>query len=85
MACRKRGRLGLDTVNCKSRGKPYSLYYQPQPTIYNHRQQYRYDIKIRQDSSKNDYDMDKGDPHGMIHSEISTPKKTQNAHNSIGR
>ena len=61
--------------NWQYREKHYSLYYQPQPSIQNHRQQYRHYRKIKQAYSKNDYDTYKGGAYGMIHSEICTPEK----------
>ena len=49
------------------------LYYQPQPAVHNHRQQYRNDRIIEQASYKNDYDMYKGVEYGMIRSAILAP------------
>ena len=57
--------------NCRQHD---SSYYQPQPTVQNHRQKYRNDRRIQQDASKNDYDRDKGVAHGMICSGIPTPE-----------
>ena len=43
--------------------------------VQNHRQQYRRDRRIQQDSYQNNYDRKKGVAHGMIHSGITTPEK----------
>ena len=51
------------------------LYYQPQPSVQNHRKQYRHDRRLQKGSYKNDYDRGKGVAHFMIHSGIPTPKK----------
>ena len=59
----------------QSFGQHNSLYYQPQPDIHNHRQQYCHDRIIQQASSKNDYDREKGVAHSMISSGIPTPEK----------
>ena len=61
--------------NCKSCGQHDYSYYQPQPSIHNHRQKYHNGRRIQQDSSKNDYDRHKGVSHGMIHGGITTPEK----------
>ena len=57
--------------NCRQND---SSYYQPQPTVQNHRQKYRNDRRIQKSYYKNDYDRDKGVAHGMICSVISTPE-----------
>ena len=56
--------------NCRQHD---SSYYQPQPAVHNHRQQYRNDRIIEQASYKNDYDMYKGVEYGMIRSAIPAP------------
>ena len=50
-------------------------YYQPQPAVQNHRQQFSHDRMIQQASYKNDYYRDEGVAHGMIHSGIPTLEK----------
>ena len=59
----------------KNHKQHYSLYYQLQPAVRNHRQKYRNDRRIQEASYKNDYDTDKGVSHGMIFSGIPTPEK----------
>ena len=59
----------------KYRGQHDYLYYQSQPAIHNHHQQYLDERIILQYYSKNDYDRDKGGAHGIIHSGIPTPEK----------
>ena len=61
-----------DWKNCRQN---YFSYYQPQPAVQNHRQQYRNDRRMEQASHKNNYDGDKGVSHGMICSGIPTPEK----------
>ena len=51
------------------------MYYQPQPTKYNYRQNYFQDRRIQQACSKNEYDIKKIRKHGNIHSGIPTPDK----------
>ena len=58
--------------NCRQQD---SLYYQPQPAVQNHYQQYLNDKIIQQASYKNDYDRYKGVSHGIICSGIPTPEK----------
>ena len=61
--------------NRQTRRKHDNSYYQPQPAVQNHRQQYCHDIINQQDSYQKDYDRGKGVAHGMIHSGIPTPGK----------
>ena len=56
--------------NCQSRGKHDSSYYQPTPANYNQNQQYFHDRKTKQTPSVTDYDRDKVENCGNIHSEI---------------
>ena len=59
----------------KTRRQHNYLYYQIQPAVQNHRQQYRHHRKFKQASYKNDNYRDKGVSHGMIFSGIPTPEK----------
>ena len=65
----------IPDLNRKNRRQHNSSYYQPQPTVQNHRQHYRNDIIIKQASYQNYYDRGKGVSHGMICSGIPPPEK----------
>ena len=61
--------------NQKTRIQQDYSYYQPQPAVQNHRQQFSHNRIIQQASYKNDYDRDKGVAHGMIRSGTPTLEK----------